>query len=231
MNPPKSPPSPPRPVVLCVLDGWGHRVERRDNAIALAATPAYDAMLAACAHSRLAASGAAVGLGEGQMGNSEVGHTNLGAGRVIVQNMPRIDAAIAAGTLAAAPALVDFVARLRRSGGTCHLMGLISPGGVHSHQRHMAVLARLMAEHGIELAVHGFLDGRDTPPRSAEAYLETFRAEAPAATIASLCGRYFAMDRDHRLAAGGARLRRRRHRRRRARRGLARRLNGGLRSR
>ena len=198
MNPPQDPPPRPRPLVLCVLDGWGHRIERRDNAIALAATPTYDAMLAACAHSLLAASGAAVGLGDGQMGNSEVGHMNLGAGRVVLQSMPRLDSVIAAGALASAPALVDFVARLRRSGGTCHLMGLLSPGGVHSHQRHMAALARLMAEHDIEVAVHGFLDGRDTPPRSAGGYIEAFRTEAPAATIASLSGRYFAMDRDHR---------------------------------
>ena len=188
----------PRPVVLCVLDGWGHRTERHGNAIALAATPAYEGMVARCAHSLLAASGAAVGLDEGQMGNSEVGHMNLGAGRIVVQDMPRIDAAIANGALEAAPALQEFVARLRRSGGTCHLMGLLSPGGVHSHQRHVAALARLMVARGIDLAVHGFLDGRDTPPRSAGPYLEAFFAEAPGATIATLSGRYFAMDRDTR---------------------------------
>ena len=187
-----------RPVVLCVLDGWGHRVEARDNAIALADTPAYDAMLRSCPHSLLAASGEAVGLEDGQIGNSEVGHMSLGAGRIIVQDLPRIDAAIADGTLGTAPALADLVSRLRTRGGTCHLMGLLSPGGVHAHQYHVAVLAQLMAEHGVDLVVHGFLDGRDTPPTSAEAYLDEFCAEAPAATIATLSGRYFAMDRDNR---------------------------------
>ena len=191
-------PSRPRPVVLCVLDGWGHRLETRDNAIAMAATPAYDRMLARWPHSLLAASGAAVGLEDGQMGNSEVGHMSLGAGRILVQDLPRIDAAIADGTLSAAPALADLVAKLRRSGGTCHLMGLLSPGGVHAHQRHIAVLARLLAARGIDFVVHGFLDGRDTPPKSAAEHLAAFAAAAPSATIATLSGRYFAMDRDHR---------------------------------
>ncbi len=198
MNPRKRSSSRPRPVVLCVLDGWGHRVETRDNAIALASTPAYDGLLARCAHSLLAASGEAVGLEDGQMGNSEVGHMNLGAGRVLTQDMPRIDAAIADGTLAAAPALTDLVARLRRSGGTCHLMGLLSPGGVHAHQRHIAMLSRLLTERGIDFVVHGFLDGRDTPPSSAEGYIDAFCAEAPTATIGTLSGRYYAMDRDNR---------------------------------
>ncbi len=198
MNPGRRTQSRPRPVVLCVLDGWGHRVETRDNAIAQAATPAYDSMLAHCAHSLLAASGAAVGLEDGQMGNSEVGHMNLGAGRVVVQDMPRIDAAIADGTLGKSPALADLVSRLEQSGGTCHLMGLLSPGGVHAHQRHIATLARLLEERGIEFVVHGFLDGRDTPPKSAESHIAAFRDEVPAATIATLGGRYFAMDRDSR---------------------------------
>ena len=188
----------PRPVVLCVLDGWGHRDDARGNAIALAATPAYDGMLACCPHSLLGASGAAVGLEDGQMGNSEVGHMSLGAGRVVVQDLPRIDAAIADGTLGEAAALDALVSKLRRSGGTCHLMGLLSPGGVHAHQRHIAALAQLLAERGIDVVVHGFLDGRDTPPKSAVAHLSAFAAAAPAATIATLSGRYFAMDRDQR---------------------------------
>src|ERR1700687_1366579 len=132
------------------------------------------------------------------MGNSEVGHMNIGAGRVVMQDLPRIDGAIDSGELARNPQLLDFIATLKASGGRCHLMGLLSPGGVHSHQRHMAVLAKLIAASGIEVLVHGFLDGRDTPPQSALEYLAAFASEAPGIAIATIGGRYFAMDRDKR---------------------------------
>jgi 2,3-bisphosphoglycerate-independent phosphoglycerate mutase len=191
----------PRPMVLCVLDGWGHRVECEDNAICQARTPVFDRWLKTWPHGLLNASELEVGLPQGQMGNSEVGHMNLGAGRVVMQELPRIDQAVADGSLARNPALVKFIAVLRKSGGTCHLMGLLSPGGVHSHQDHLAALARIVAQAGVAVAVHAFLDGRDTPPKSAPDYLAKFQsdiADAPGATIATVCGRYYAMDRDKR---------------------------------
>lgn len=190
-----------RPVVLCVLDGWGHRVETADNAIALADTPVWDRLVAASGHGLLATSGAAVGLPDGQMGNSEVGHMTIGAGRTILQDLARIDAAVADGSLARNPALLSLVERLRRSGGRCHLMGLASPGGVHAHRDHMAALARIVAGHGVPVAVHAFLDGRDVPPRSALDDLPRFEESlrrAPGVRIATVAGRYYAMDRDGR---------------------------------
>ncbi len=191
----------PRPVVLCILDGWGHREAEDDNAVAQAPTPNYDRLLAECPWSLLDASEAHVGLPEGQMGNSEVGHMNIGAGRVVLQNLPRIDDALRRGALAGNGALRDLVGALRRSGGTCHMLGLMSPGGVHSHQDHIAALARLVASAGVPVAVHALLDGRDTPPRSAEAYLARFLESVDGIgglRVASLCGRYYAMDRDER---------------------------------
>ena len=195
-----SPVSRPRPVVLCILDGWGYRAEREDNAIALANTPTWDALWSQKPHAFLATSGLQVGLPDGQMGNSEVGHMNLGAGRVVMQDLPRIDAAVADGGLARIPALLDFVAALKKSGGTAHLLGLLSPGGVHSHQDHMAALARALADHGVPVAVHAFLDGRDTPPSSAKDFMDKFQADVSgkAVSVATLSGRYYAMDRDKR---------------------------------
>lgn len=187
-----------RPVVLCVLDGWGEREETRDNAIAAADTPVWDRLSVACPHARLDASETFVGLPSGQMGNSEVGHMNLGAGRVVMQDLPRIDAAIADGSFAANRGLERTVRALRASGGTAHILGLLSEGGVHCHQNHMAALARHFADNGIPVAVHGFLDGRDTPPRSASDFVARFMASAPDAQIATLSGRYYAMDRDSR---------------------------------
>ena len=189
----------PRPVVLCVLDGWGYREDTEDNAIALAATPVYDRLWRRCPHALLDASAQHVGLPRGQMGNSEVGHTNLGAGRVVMQNMPRIDAAIGDGGLAANPALGRFIAALRRSRGACHMMGLVSPGGVHAHQNHIQALARILDAAGIPVQLHAFLDGRDTPPQSAIDFVAELSGAWPrAARIATVSGRYFAMDRDHR---------------------------------
>src|ERR1700690_1428908 len=135
-----------RPVMLVVLDGWGWRDEAADNAIRQAKTPTFDRLWQTGPHGFLRTSGKEVGLPQGQMGNSEVGHMNIGAGRVVMQDLPRIDAAIVDGTLARNPALADFIAALKKSGGTAHLMGLLSPGGVHSHQKHLAALARLLSE-------------------------------------------------------------------------------------
>lgn len=190
----------PRPVVLCILDGWGYRAERADNAIALANTPVWDGLLARAPHAFLETSGLAVGLPDGQMGNSEVGHMNLGAGRVVMQDLPRIDLAVADGSLAKNPALIKTIATLKASGGTAHLLGLLSPGGVHSHQSHMAALAKAIAGAGVPVMVHGFLDGRDTPPSSAKGFVETFLADVAGhkVAIATLSGRYYAMDRDKR---------------------------------
>ena len=188
----------PRPVVLCILDGWGEREETDFNAIAAADTPVWDRLRATCPRARLDASGGEVGLPDGQMGNSEVGHTNIGAGRVVMQDLPRIDAAIADGELAKAPTLAAFIDALKDSGGTAHLMGLMSPGGVHSHQDQIAVLANILAGAGVPVAVHAFMDGRDTPPSSGRGYLEAFLAAAPRATVATVTGRYYAMDRDKR---------------------------------
>ena len=190
-----------RPVVLCVLDGWGHRPETEHNAIALAETPVWDRLTAARPYGLLATSGAAVGLPEGQMGNSEVGHMIIGAGRVILQDLPRIDAAVADGSLARSPALLSLIQRLRESGGRCHLMGLVSPGGVHSHQDHIVALARIVSEAGVPVAIHAFLDGRDVPPRSAASDLPGFEdslRDLPDVRIATVAGRYYAMDRDRR---------------------------------
>ena len=190
-----------RPVVLCVLDGWGHRPETDHNAIALAETPVWDRLTAARPYGLLATAGAAVGLPEGQMGNSEVGHMSIGAGRVILQDLPRIDAAVADGSLARNPALLSLIERLQESGGRCHLMGLVSPGGVHSHRDHIVALARIVSGAGVPVAIHAFLDGRDVPPRSANDDLPGFEAalaDLPNVRIATVAGRYYAMDRDRR---------------------------------
>jgi 2,3-bisphosphoglycerate-independent phosphoglycerate mutase len=184
--------------VLCILDGWGEREETDFNAIAAADTPVWDRLRATCPRARLDSSGGEVGLPDGQMGNSEVGHTNIGAGRVVRQDLPRIDAAAADGSLAKAPMLAAFIEALKNSGGTAHLMGLISPGGVHSHQDQITGLANILADAGIPVAVHAFLDGRDTPPSSGRGYMEDFLGAAPRAAAATVTGRYYAMDRDNR---------------------------------
>src|SRR5437016_6126281 len=144
----------PRPVVLCILDGWGERADGDDNAIERAKTPVWHALMRRWPHAHLDASEHYVGLPDGQMGNSEVGHTNLGAGRVVVQDLPRIDKAIADGTLAGMPALKDFIAEMKATGGTAHVLGLISPGGVHSHQHQIAALTAILADAGVPVAVH-----------------------------------------------------------------------------
>lgn len=195
-------PKRPKPVVLAILDGWGCREGGADNAIANAQTPNWHHLSRNFPMGTLSASAHDVGLPDGQMGNSEVGHMNIGSGRIVLQDLPRIDDAIDRNTIPSLPEFADFVTKLQQSGGVCHLLGLLSPGGVHSHQRHMAALAMMLAEQGIAVKVHAFLDGRDTPPRSAKAYMDEF-LEATAAAghmvqIATVSGRYYAMDRDNR---------------------------------
>ena len=188
-----------RPVVLCILDGWGLSPAHEANAVALAHTPNFDRIWENCPHTTLTAHGPAVGLPEGQMGNSEVGHTNIGAGRVVWMDLPRIDSAIADGSFAGNPALARFITAVKARGGTAHLAGLASPGGVHSHQRHMVAAAEAIASAGVPVAVHAFLDGRDVPPTSAAGQIATLEAALPeGARIATVSGRFYAMDRDHR---------------------------------
>ncbi len=191
----------PRPLILCILDGWGERGGAADNAIETAHMPVWHRLTARWPHAQLQASEHYVGLPDGQMGNSEVGHTNLGAGRLVMQDLPRIDAAIAAGEPAQMPALRDFIARLKETGGTAHVLGLLSPGGVHSHQRQIAAFARILAEAGVPVAIHALLDGRDTPPKAALSDLKDFQsdlADLDNQKIATVIGRYYAMDRDKR---------------------------------
>jgi 2,3-bisphosphoglycerate-independent phosphoglycerate mutase len=187
-----------RPVMLVVLDGWGWREERADNAVLQAKTPTFDKLWAA-PHAFLDTSGRDVGLPAGQMGNSEVGHLNIGAGRVVQQDLPRISDAIESGGLAKIPELKAFLDKLRASGGVCHILGLMSPGGVHSHQDHAAAMAQFVVKAGVKTVVHALTDGRDTPPRSADEDLKRLKEALPKeAGIATVCGRYWAMDRDNR---------------------------------
>jgi len=187
--------------VLVILDGWGHREETAHNAIARACTPVWDRLAHDYPHGLINASERHVGLPAGQMGNSEVGHMNIGSGRVLMQDLPRIDAAIEDGSLAKNPALVDFIKKTKSSTGVCHLLGLLSPGGVHSHQHHIAALAKILAEADIKVWLHVFTDGRDTPPKSAVEYVKKIEKDTgahPNIAIATVCGRYYAMDRDKR---------------------------------
>ncbi|MFU8831318.1 MAG: 2,3-bisphosphoglycerate-independent phosphoglycerate mutase [Wenzhouxiangella sp.] len=190
------------PLTLLILDGWGHREAAPDNAISTANTPNWDELWDQCPHSLLQASGEAVGLPDGQMGNSEVGHMNIGAGRIVYQELTRIGKSIADGEFKHNPALTEALDQARRSGGCVHVMGLLSPGGVHSHEDHFLATLEAVLDADIEaLAVHAFLDGRDTPPRSAKPSierLEAFLANRPSAQVATVTGRYYAMDRDQR---------------------------------
>src|SRR6476646_9517347 len=188
-----------RPVMLIVLDGWGWREEVADNAVRQARTPAFDRLWASSAHAFLRTDGREVGLPPGQMGNSEVGHLNIGAGRVVMQDLPRIADAIASGEIKQAPPLTGLISALKKSGGTCHLIGLVSPGGVHSHQDHGAALANILADAGVPTVAHAITDGRDTPPQSAGEDLRRFTAVLPKSVpVATVTGRYYAMDRDKR---------------------------------
>ncbi|MGH7759061.1 MAG: 2,3-bisphosphoglycerate-independent phosphoglycerate mutase, partial [Candidatus Dormibacteria bacterium] len=191
-----------RPVVLCICDGWGESRLRRGNAVALARKPNYQRLRRGGATTTLAASGTAVGLPRGQQGNSEVGHLTIGAGRVVPQDLTRIDQAIHDQSWFRNAVLAEAIDLAREPGRRLHLMGLVSPGGVHSHQRHLVALCEMARRRGLErVAVHAFTDGRDTPPRSGRQYLAWLLAElrrVGVGELASVGGRYYAMDRDRR---------------------------------
>ena len=189
------------PVILTILDGWGYRAETHGNAIALARKPTYDRLLREYPNTLIQASNHFVGLPDGQMGNSEVGHLNLGAGRIVRMDITRIDHAIETGEFFTDPTLLKAI-HVANSNKALHLIGLVSDGGVHSQQRHLYALLRLAAMHNVaRVYVHAFLDGRDTMPTSGLGYLEELEqkfAEYGVGKIASVSGRYFAMDRDYR---------------------------------
>ena len=190
-----------RPVVLVILDGVGYREAAPDNAVTLAHTPVWDALWRDCPHGLINASEQFVGLPKGQFGNSEVGHLNLGAGRVVYQDLTRVDHAIETGEFATNAALTGVCDAALTSGGTLHILGLLSPGGVHAHERHIFAMTRLAASRGLShIAIHAFLDGRDTPPRSAAASISAMQAvcDETGAHIATVTGRFYAMDRDRR---------------------------------
>ncbi|MFN9154443.1 MAG: hypothetical protein ACK5WE_12905, partial [bacterium] len=193
------------PVLLLILDGFGYRQGGDDNAILHARKPVWDSLWQSCAHTTIDASERHVGLPVGQMGNSEVGHLNIGAGRVVYQELTKIDHAIETGAFAGNAALLGAIGAAQASGGALHVLGLASPGGVHCHESHLAAIVQLAFDNGLHrVYVHAFLDGRDTPPKSAEptlTMLEKVLAQAGSvadARIASIVGRYFAMDRDKR---------------------------------
>jgi 2,3-bisphosphoglycerate-independent phosphoglycerate mutase len=188
-----------KPVVLCILDGWGIGPTLADNAPYLAHTPNFDRLMATCPHATLITHGRAVGLPEGQMGNSEVGHTNIGAGRVVAMDLGMIDLAIEDGSFFDKAPLKAFITALKASGGRAHIGGLASPGGVHAHQDHIVAAARALTDAGLEVLVHAITDGRDVPPKSAADQLSALEAALPdGARIVTVSGRYFAMDRDNR---------------------------------
>ena len=190
-----------KPIVLCVLDGWGYNPKKENSAIEMGNTPVWHELVEKWPHTMLKTSGTDVGLPDGQMGNSEVGHMNLGAGRIVYQDLPRIDNAIQNHELEKNPVLLNLIQKLKESKGTCHLMGLLGPGGLHAMSRHMMVLAQILDEKGIDVAIHGFTDGRDTPPDSAKGFvaeLEKEIADLSHVKIATLGGRYYGMDRDNR---------------------------------
>jgi 2,3-bisphosphoglycerate-independent phosphoglycerate mutase len=188
-----------RPVMLVILDGFGWREETADNAVRQAKTPTFTRLWESGPHAFLRTSGRDVGLPDGQMGNSEVGHLNIGAGRVVKQELVRIGDAVADGSIAKMPAFTALVDALNQSGGTCHLIGLVSPGGVHSHQDHAAAIAGYLHKAGIRTVVHAITDGRDTPPQSAAEDLRRLQSALPDdVPVATVVGRYFAMDRDKR---------------------------------
>lgn len=189
----------PKPVVLCILDGWGSAAPGAANAPYLAKTPTFDAIMNAGPQARLITHGPDVGLPTGQMGNSEVGHTNIGAGRVVAMDLGQIDLAIEDGSFFDNAALQDFIASLKASGGAAHLMGLASDGGVHGHITHILAAVKAVADAGVPVWLHAITDGRDVAPKSAFTYIEELEAKLPeGAKVATVTGRYFAMDRDNR---------------------------------
>jgi 2,3-bisphosphoglycerate-independent phosphoglycerate mutase len=189
----------PKPVILCILDGWGIGPRRDANAPLLAHTPNFDRLMATCPHARLTTHGPTVGLPEGQMGNSEVGHMTIGAGRVVLMDLGRVNAAIADGSFAKAPPLTGFAETVARAGGLAHLIGVASDGGVHGHIDHVLAAARALTGMGVAVAVHALTDGRDVAPDSALADIPRLDRELPqGAFVATVSGRYYAMDRDRR---------------------------------
>ena len=192
-------PDTPKPVVLCILDGWGIAADPASSAPAHAQVPNFNRIWAECPHETLTTFGPDVGLPRGQMGNSEVGHTNIGAGRVVAMDLGAIDLAIEDGSFATNPALLAFVGRLQASGGVAHLLGVVSDGGVHGHISHVLAACRAIVAHGVKVALHAVTDGRDVAPSSAAAFMAALVAGLPAgAGIATVCGRYWMLDRDHR---------------------------------
>jgi len=188
-----------KPVVLCILDGWGLGPNPATSAPAQAHVPHFNRLWSTCPHATLTTFGPDVGLPRGQMGNSEVGHTNIGAGRVVAMDLGAIDLAVEDGSLATNPALTAFVAGLQASGGTAHLMGIVSDGGVHGHITHMLAVARILTDAGLPVAVHAITDGRDVAPSSAAKFAaQLLAALPPGARVATVCGRYWALDRDTR---------------------------------
>ena len=192
----------PTPTALIILDGWGHREETEHNAIANAPTPTWDRLLQQYPNALVQTSGAAVGLPDGQMGNSEVGHMNLGAGRIVYQNYTRINKAISDNELQNNEALVAAMDKAIAADGAVHFVGLLSPGGVHSHEDHLVALLEMAKAKGVKRSnVHGILDGRDMPPRSAEPSIKLIEeklAELGNGKLATLIGRFYSMDRDNR---------------------------------
>ncbi|MBI5043249.1 MAG: phosphoglycerate mutase (2,3-diphosphoglycerate-independent), partial [Nitrospirae bacterium] len=192
----------PRPVILTILDGWGINPKKEGNAIALAKLPVYNSLLKKYPHTVLDASGESVGLPEGQMGNSEVGHLNIGAGRIVYQELTRIDLSIKISDFFVNNALLDAMRKAKEKGLALHLLGLASDGGVHSHINHLFALLKMAKDEGLkDVFIHAFLDGRDTPPKSGIKYLQTLERrlkEIGIGMIATISGRYYAMDRDKR---------------------------------
>lgn len=187
------------PVVLCILDGWGLGDNPAVSAPAQARVPNFNRLWDTCPHATLTTFGPDVGLPRGQMGNSEVGHTNIGAGRVVAMDLGAIDLAVEDGSLATNPALRDFIARLQASQGTAHLLGVASDGGVHGHISHMIAAARILTDAGLRVAVHAITDGRDVAPSSAQTFIPQLLAGLPVgARVATVIGRYWALDRDTR---------------------------------
>jgi 2,3-bisphosphoglycerate-independent phosphoglycerate mutase len=189
----------PKPVVLCILDGWGIGPDPATSAPAQANVPTFNRLWATCPHATLVTFGPDVGLPRGQMGNSEVGHTNIGAGRVVAMDLGQIDLAIEEGSFATNAALREFIAAVQTTGGVAHLAGLCSPGGVHAHQAHLIEAAHIIAAEGVPVAIHAFTDGRDVAPTSAATQIAEIEAAIPpGARIVTVTGRYYAMDRDNR---------------------------------
>jgi 2,3-bisphosphoglycerate-independent phosphoglycerate mutase len=196
-------PSKERLAVLCILDGWGYRETAAHNAVVLGNTPNFDTIYGV--HSQrgqvgfLDACEKEVGLPDGQIGNSEVGHMNIGAGRIVWQDLCTIDNSIEDGSLPSQKALVKHIDALKASGGTCHLMGLVSPGGVHAMQNHISALANAVNAAGVPVVIHAFTDGRDVPPSDGITTMPEFLAELDdGIQVGSVCGRYYSMDRDNR---------------------------------